>query len=443
MDTIAALSSGQGKAGIAVVRISGPGVRDVLSVMAGGVPVPRKAVVRAITDPVRAFTIDRGIVLWFPGPASFTGEDMAELHVHGGRAVVAAVLAGLRSLEVRAAEPGEFARRAFENGKLDLTEAEGLADLIDAETEGQRRQAQRQAEGELGRLYDGWRSRLIGAMAQVEAAIDFSDEGDVAGDVVARADADARGLREAMAAHLQDGRRGEILRDGFQVVIAGPPNAGKSSLLNALTRREAAIVSAEPGTTRDPIEVRLDLGGLPVVVCDTAGLRTDPAGPVEQEGMRRTLARSRAADLVIWLVDASAPVAEPAVGVIEPGVRLLRVVNKADLAPDASSLAEALGGPAISARDGSGLAYLAARIADIAREAAPDDESPVLTQARHRVGVEDCLAAIDDYLADPGGGLELRAEELRRAAQALGRVTGRVDCEDVLDQVFQRFCIGK
>ena len=246
---------------------------------------------------------------YFAGPSSFTGEDVAEILLHGGRAVIASVLAALRGLGCRLAEPGEFARRAFENGRIDLTEAEGIADLIDAETEAQRVQALRQASGGLAKLYDGWREELIGAMALMEAAIDFSDEADVARDAALGGLEIARGLLARIEVHLADGRRGEILRDGFRVVLAGPPNVGKSSLLNALARRDAAIVSAEAGTTRDVIEVRLDLDGLPVIVSDTAGIR-EAGGEVEREGIRRTIAHGRAADLVLWMVDATAPVWE-------------------------------------------------------------------------------------------------------------------------------------
>jgi tRNA modification GTPase len=442
-DTIAALSSGPGKAGVAVVRVSGPLAGPALRELAGGRPPARHAALRNLIDPATMAVIDRGLVLWFPGPASFTGEDMAELHAHGGRAVVAGVLGALRSLGVRLAEPGEFARRAFENGKLDLTQAEGLADLIDAETEAQRRQAQRQAEGVLGRFYEGWRERLIRAMALVEAAIDFSDEGDVAGDAVRQADEAVKALLGEIHGHLDDSHRGEILREGYCVVLAGAPNVGKSSLLNALARRDAAIVSAEPGTTRDPIEVRLDLGGLPVIVCDTAGLRDAPEGDIEREGMRRALARGHDADLVVWLIDATAPVVEPAAALADGLARLLKVVNKADAAPEAERLAQSLGALAISARSGSGIDRLTDVLAGLAAEAIAPSEAPALTQFRHRAALEDCQFHLRRYLGSPERGAELRAEDLRQAAAALGRITGRVDAEDVIDQVFARFCIGK
>ena len=304
-DTIFALSSGHGRAGVAVIRVSGPMAGVVIERMAAPRPKPRFAAFRTIAHPGSGEVLDQALVLWFPAPKSETGEDMAELQVHGGRAVIAGVLGAIGSIAgCRPAEPGEFARRAFENGKLDLTGIEGLADLIDAETAAQRRQALRQADGALARLYGGWRAELIEAMALLEAAIDFSDEGDVAHDAETMARAKVAALADAIARHLDDGHRGELVRDGFQVVLAGAPNSGKSSLLNALARRDVAIVSDEAGTTRDIIEVKLDLEGLPVVVSDTAGIR-EAAGKVEQEGIRRALQRAKQADLVVWLVDAT------------------------------------------------------------------------------------------------------------------------------------------
>ena len=304
-DTIVALASGAGLAAVAVIRVSGPGTRDALEAFCGGVPPPRHAALRDIGP--RGSKLDRGLVLFFPAPASFTGEDMAELQLHGSRAVIRAVIDALLSLPAtRLAEPGEFARRAFENGKLDLTEVEGLADLVNAETEAQRRQALAQSEGALRHLYEGWRADLLGAQALVEAGLDFADEGDVATDVSVKAGAVVDRLLSSIARHLAD-HRGERLRDGFRIVIAGPPNAGKSSLLNALAKRDVAIVSEEAGTTRDVIEAHLDLGRIPVTLVDTAGIR-EARGKVEAEGISRALARVEQADLVLWLVDATAPV---------------------------------------------------------------------------------------------------------------------------------------
>ena len=435
--TFFALSSGQGRAGVAVVRLSGPAAAGVVTAMACPLPEPRRASLRTIR--VDGDVIDRGLVLWLPGPQNFTGEDMAELHVHGGPAVVRALLAALAAWPgCRMAEPGEFTRRAFDNGKLDLTAVEGLADLIDAETEGQRRQAVRQAGGHLRQLYDAWREELIACRALIEAAIDFSDEADVA----ARLQQDVRprvaALHAALAAHLDDARRGEILRDGVRIVLAGPPNAGKSSLLNALARRDVAIVSAEPGTTRDVLEVRLDLGGVPAIIADTAGLRTEASGDIEREGMRRTLARGRDADLVLWLVDGSDPAAPPDPPPELAGVPVERLRTKADLSAAGGTI-----GLATSTVTGEGLEALIVRLAAFAAERVGWSEAPAITQERHRGHVAAAQEALAAFLAGPPEQTELRAEDLRMAADALGRITGRVDAEQVLDRIFASFCIGK
>jgi tRNA modification GTPase len=451
VETIYALSSAAGRAGVAVIRISGPAASKVLHQLAGDVPRPRFARLRQLRDPGTHAALDQALVLWFPAPSSFTGEDMAELQIHGGRAVIQAVLRGIGSIaNCRMAEAGEFTRRAFENGKLDLTAVEGLADLIDAETEAQRRQALRQAGGFLARTYDGWRQQLIDAAALVEAAIDFSDQADVSLDTVQLAQTKVAALRSAILAHLDDGRRGEILREGVHVVIAGAPNAGKSSLLNTLARRDAAIVSEEAGTTRDVIEVKLDLYGLPIVVCDTAGIRTTTA-KVENEGIRRAVDRARAADIVIWLVDATAPIVEPPDELRGGAGVTLLVWSKSDLItqlPRCDKAHEDNGDRAsepllISVRTGEGLDRLCRELADLARARLGDCESPALTQARHRQLLEACRDALDLFLDGSSRDLELRAEDLRQAAMLLGRVTGRIDVEDVLEQVFGRFCIGK
>ena len=437
MTTIYALSSGHGKAGVAIIRISGPRAGDVLRLLGGTLPAPRVATLRTLRDPADLGVLDRGLIMWFPGPASFSGEDMAELHIHGGRAVIEGVFGGLASIDgLRPAEPGEFARRAFENGKLDLTEAEGLADLIDAETEAQRRQALRQSGGALRTLYDGWRERLIAALASIEAELDFSDEGDVPDAVAHAALAAAEALRAEIAAHLADGRSGEILRDGLRVVIAGPPNAGKSSLMNALARRDVAIVSAEAGTTRDVIEVRLDLGGFPVVLMDTAGIR-EAGGEIEREGVRRALGRAAEADLVLWLRDATDPHGAPPQ--IDGDARLIEVINKVDLEPGMRWDGAVL----LSVKTGEGLDRLIARLTEDVRRAAHIGESPPITRARHRRELERCAAALGRFLGGDFAELELRAEDLREAATALGRLTGRVDVEDILDKIFADFCIGK
>jgi tRNA modification GTPase len=438
--TIFALSSAPGRAGIAVVRISGPGAGAAVDALAPPRPNDRVAALRRIRDPQTGETLDEALVLWFAAPRTETGEDMAELHLHGGAAIVKAVLAALgRQPGCRLAEPGEFARRAFHNGKLDLAQVEGLADLIDAETEAQRRQALNQMRGALSDLYEGWRRALIEASALAEAAIDFSDESDVADEAFERARGIVEYLHGAIAAHLDDGNRGEILRDGFRVVLAGPPNAGKSSLLNALARREAAIVSEEAGTTRDAIEVRLDLDGLPVIVTDTAGIR-EPQGAIEREGIRRTLEHAREADLVLWLSDASAPAVAPPPDVAARGDNFfLHLATKIDI-PGASPEPGMLG---VSAKTGAGLPELIRRLAGIGRNRVGDLSSPAITRERYRQNLQACMHALQTFISLPASEHELRAEDLRIATYALGRITGRVDVEDVLGEIFGRFCIGK
>lgn len=436
-DTIFAAASGFGRAAICVIRLSGPRVRTALAALAGGAPPARRLALRTLRDPANGEALDQALVAYFPAPASFTGEDQAELHVHGGLATRAGVLGALGRLPgLRAAEAGEFTRRAFLEGRMDLSAVEGLADLIEAETQAQRRQALRQLEGWLGRLAEGWRTRLIEAQALLEAALDFSDEGDVAGSVEAQAASRLATLEAEIARAVADAGRGERLREGYVVVLAGPPNAGKSTLMNALARRDVAIVSAVPGTTRDAIEVRLDLGGLPVTLIDTAGLR-ETADLVEAEGVARTRARIAGADLVVWLdpVDAPAP---PEAGLAAPA---LRVRTKADLDPRAAA---AGGDLALSVPTGAGVDALLAAIEDRARGVLGEGGDAVVTRERHRVALErarDALARARAALA--AGDTELAAEDARLAARAVGAISGRVDVEDVLDALFGAFCIGK
>lgn len=438
METIYALSSAGGRAGVAVIRVSGPAAGDVVEALTGGKsPPPREAALRRLVDPASGAALDRALVIRFVAPQSFTGEDVAEFHVHGGRAVVEGVLSALGRLpDLRAALPGEFTRRAFENGKLDLTEAEGLADLIDAETEAQRRQALRQMEGALGQLYEGWRGRLIRVLAYAEAEIDFADE-DIPGDLMARLGPQIEALAGEIQNHLDDGGRGERLRDGVEVAIVGPPNVGKSSLLNRLAGREAAIVSDEAGTTRDVLEVRLDLGGVPVTLADTAGLR-EAEGAIEKEGIRRGLAKARSADLRLVMVAAKrGGGVEGDFDLAQPGD--LRIVNKADMG-------EGVGGAlAISALTGAGIEALVAALTERVAALFGASEHPVITRARHREGLEACSFELKRALAGlrEGRSGELVAEDLRLAARSLGRITGRVDVEDLLDVVFRDFCIGK
>ncbi|PWC52618.1 tRNA uridine-5-carboxymethylaminomethyl(34) synthesis GTPase MnmE [Azospirillum sp. TSO22-1] len=436
--TIFALATAPGRAGVAVVRVSGSETASALKALAGNdLPRPRFAGLRALRDPRTGEALDDALVLWFPAPRSFTGEDVGELHLHGGRAVVAGVIEALGALPgLRVAEPGEFTRRAFENGKLDLTAAEGLADLVDAETSAQRRQALRQMEGALGRLYEGWRDRLTRALAHIEADIDFSDE-DLP---VGVADA-VRPVLEALVtgidAHLADGRRGERLREGLHIAIVGAPNAGKSSLLNALARREAAIVSARAGTTRDVIEVHLDLGGFPVVLADTAGLR-EAGDEIEEEGIRRALDRAAKADVKIAVFDATAPLDAATRALIDADTVV--VLNKTDLAPAAIDVDGVLALP-VSARTGVGLQELEERLAAFSADRMAGTGAPALTRARHRAALEECRDALARALIAPLP--ELAAEDVRLASRALGRITGRVDVEDLLDVIFRDFCIGK
>lgn len=430
METIYALSSASGRAGVAVLRVSGPRAAAALEALTGqGVPRPRMAALRRFIDPETKAPLDRGLAIFFPAPASFTGEDVVELHLHGGRAVVGAALDALARLPgLRAADPGAFTRRAFENGKLDLTEVEGLADLIDAETQAQRAQALRQMEGALGQLYEGWRARLVRLLAYAEAEIDFPDE-EVPGDLIAKLGPGIGRLQSEIAAHLDDGRRGEILRGGVEVAIVGPPNVGKSSLLNRLAGREAAIVSDEPGTTRDVLEVRLDIGGVPVTLVDTAGLR-EAAGAVEREGVRRALARAERADLRLVI---AAPDAGDFALARDGDIRVL---NKIDLGADVPA-----GAIGVSAMTGAGLDALEAALKARVGSAYEGSEHPVITRARHREGLAECAAAL--ARAGAGGDADLIAEDLRLAARALGRITGRVDVEELLDVIFRDFCIGK
>jgi tRNA modification GTPase len=459
-DTIIALASGAGRAGVAVIRISGPMAGPLLRALTDrDLPPARVATLATLWHVTTGDELDEALVLWFPGPASFTGEDVVELHVHGGPAVVEAVVdACLQAAKVRPAEPGEFTRRAFENGKLDLAEAEGLADLVDAETEGQRRQALRQARGALSAAYEGWRGHLIEAAALIEAEIDFPDE-DLPGALAARAGPILEALAAEMGRHLDDGHRGERVREGYRIAIVGAPNAGKSSLLNALARREAAIVSDIPGTTRDVVEVRLTLAGFPVWIADTAGLR-EAADAIEAEGVRRALARAEEADLRIGVAEAGAEVPAEVAAALRAGDVLVRSkvdlgatdplpssplqVRSADLLlPLQGGGWEGVATVAISVVAGRGVADLETLLAARVEAALGSEEAPALTRARHRRLVQEARAALIRALPGLATAPELAAEDVRAAAHALGRLTGRIDVDDLLDEIFASFCIGK
>ncbi|MBV8764946.1 MAG: tRNA uridine-5-carboxymethylaminomethyl(34) synthesis GTPase MnmE [Hyphomicrobiales bacterium] len=438
-DTIYALSSAQRRAGVAVVRLSGPAVRDVFQTMCGKVPTARIATLMTVRHPIDGITIDKGLCLWFAAPRSFTGEDMGEFQLHGGPAVILRLLGAFSGVDgLRPAEPGEFTRRAFVNGKLDLVEVEALGDVISAETEGQLRLAQRLAGGALSNRVSCWRKALVSARSAVEAAIDFSDEGDVRTDVRSEVELPIRQVLRDIEAVLDDGGRGERLRDGLTVAIAGPPNAGKSTLLNLLARREAAIVSPFAGTTRDPVEVHLDLGGVPVTLVDTAGLR-DGGDEVEAIGVARARERVAKSDLVLWL--------EPAMDLGEASAEAppecLRVTTKLDLAP--KSLTPP--GLAISAVTGVGLPELMGLLVQRARELAGAQENVLIARARQRAALHACAEELKALLklADgkKGAALEFQAEHLRRAMRELGRLIGQVDVEEVLGEIFAAFCIGK
>ncbi|XP_020736237.2 tRNA modification GTPase GTPBP3, mitochondrial isoform X2 [Odocoileus virginianus] len=457
--TIFALSSGQGRCGIAVIRTSGPASGHALRSLTAprDLPPARKACLRLLSDPRSGEPLDRALVLWFPGPQSFTGEDCTEFHVHGGPAVVSGVLQALGSVPgLRPAEAGEFTRRAFAHGKLSLTEVEGLADLIHAETEAQRRQALRQLDGELGDLCRGWAETLTKALAHVEAYIDFSEDDNLEEGVLDQADSEVRKLEVALGVHLRDARRGQRLRSGAHVVVAGPPNAGKSSLVNLLSRKPVSIVSPEPGTTRDVLETPVDLAGFPALLSDTAGLR-EGVGPVEQEGVRRAQKRLEQADLILAVLDAT-DLASPAscnfldTVVIPAGAgnpsgnsqRLLLVLNKSDLLPAGCSdphpdLPSHL---LLSCLTGEGLdGLLEALKKELAALCGDPSTGPLLTRSRHQHHLQGCLDALGQY--KQARDLALAAEALRVARGHLSRLTGGGGTEEILDIIFRDFCVGK
>lgn len=440
MSTIYAQSSGRGRAAIAVVRVSGSEAGRAIAALTGREPpAPRRATLARLRDPGSGRAIDQALVLWFPGPRSETGEDLAEFHVHGGEAVRAALFEALgRMPGLRPAEPGEFSRRAFVHGKLDLTAAEGLADLVDAVTEAQRRQALRQLDGELGALYEDWRGRLLGMQAMVEGEIDFADDGVPEG-ISKAIRPQILGLLDEISLHLGDQRRGERLRDGLSVVILGAPNVGKSTLLNALARRDMAMVSDIPGTTRDALEVALDLDGYPVTLIDTAGIR-QAADSLEAEGVKRALARAETADLKVVLADAATwPTIDRATEALLDHNSLL-VLSRADLRESPVDLVGHRAWP-LSVKTGLGFKAFLAALTNAARERLEMSGELMPTRARHRQALEAAVQALDRSAS--ANSLELLAEDLRLAIRSIGRIIGRVDVEDMLDRLFAQFCIGK
>jgi tRNA modification GTPase len=445
-ETIFALASGTGRAGVAVIRLSGRASAKVCEALTGGLPPPaRQATLVAIIDPSDGELIDRGLALWFPGPASFTGEDVLELHVHGGPAILTMLFEALQRLDhVRPADPGEFSRRAFMNGKMDLTAAEGLADLVAAETRQQVLQARRQLDGALGRLYGDWHARLLEALAMLEAEIDFAPDEEVPDDLLAGILPKLQALLQDIEAHIADDRRGERLRTGLRVALVGPPNAGKSSLLNRLAARDIAIVTDIPGTTRDVLETPLDLGGFPVVLADMAGLRSSD-DPVERLGIERALSEAEDADIRLLLFDGARwpDIDQRTKALIDDNS--ITVLNKADLL-DTDKAYEIEGQQALlmSCQTGEGVDRLVSRLTEAAARAMTPGDAPMLTRIRHRQALGDVVAALRHVAPeDAPPELALIAEDVRMAMQSIGRVTGKVGVEDVLDQIFSAFCIGK
>jgi tRNA modification GTPase len=421
--TIFALATGAGRAAIAIMRVSGPDCGAIVDKLCRGtLPAPRRAVIRRLW--LAEDLLDHALVLWFPAPHSYTGEDAAELQLHAGPAVIQAVADALVTLGAHPAEPGEFTRRAFRHGRLDLLEAEGIADLVEAETQAQRRQALLQTEGALSTLYENWSQRLRLVLAQQEALIDFPDE-DLPASVETVLLRELEALTAEMQAHLAAGGPGERLRRGLVFAIIGEPNVGKSSLVNALAQRDAAIISPIPGTTRDALEIRVILGDVPVTLIDTAGLR-DTQDPVEAEGVRRALRHAEQADLVIHVIEGGS-------GSIDTGH--LVVCNKIDRVPAPAGM------PGVSALTGAGLAEFTRLLSDHARRLTAQTGSAPFTRARHRLGISEATTHLAEAVQVDWP--ELRGEELRLAMQALGRLTGRIDVEDLLDTVFGQFCIGK
>lgn len=447
-DTIYALSTPPGRGGIAIIRVSGPRAAEgALALTGHGSLEPNRLTICNISHPLTREMIDQSFVVFFRSPASYTGEDIIEYHMHGGKASIDAIYAALARLPGhRLAEPGEFTRRAFENGKMDMTEAEAINDLINAETEAQRAQAVRQLSGALSDLYEGWSDRLKQTLAHMEADIDFPDE-DLPEGAADKVKPELEKLLGEIRDHLNDNRRGERLRSGIHIAVIGAPNAGKSTLVNMLAQREVAIVSPHPGTTRDIVEAHLDLGGYPVIISDTAGLRPEQLGKtghdaIESEGIRRALQRAQDADIKLLVFDASAPEADKHTMELADENSIV-VINKSDMASGENlSGLKTLDAARISAKTGTGMKDLTAMITGKIKTIIGDrHQGPSPTRARHRAALEECVEALTRAIA--AGQPELAAEDTRLAVRALGRITGRVDVEDLLDVIFRDFCIGK
>lgn len=433
-DTIFATASGSGRAAISIVRVSGPQAGSAIKCLCGRLPVPRVASYVSIRDPAQFKLIDKAIVLWFPGPRSPTGEDCAEFHVHGGVAILTSLFKALSRVgDLRPAKPGEFSRRAFVHGKIDLIEAEAINDLTAARTETQLQQALGLLSRDLHPVLSRWRRALIEILAHITAQIDFGEEGDVASHAAEGYAASAKQVKDDIAKLGIASRASEIIRDGFCVVIAGPPNVGKSSLLNVLAKRDVAIVSQLAGTTRDIIEVRLDLNGQEVILVDTAGLHA-AADLVEAEGIRRAIDRAQRADLILWLDDVRVPVGSHAL--FPDAANIIEVLNKSDLAPGRSDAM------LVSARTGEGIDKLLEIISQTAARQGGPSEISVLVTSRHKRAMERAVAHLALVESHPEQ-IELVAEDLRLAVDCLDEIVGGVAVEDVLDEVFSSFCIGK
>lgn len=431
-DTIVALSSGALPSGVAVVRVSGPHCQLIVDKHISKSLTPRTVSLVPFMDPGTGEILDLCLALFFSRPKSFTGEDCLELHLHGGRAVVQAVLNSVTSHQgIRLAEAGEFSRRAFENRKLDLTEVEGIADLVSSETEAQRKQALSQTRGDSRETFEGWRKRLIHMRAMIEAELDFSEEEDVPEEISNEGFKEVQLLKNEIEAHLNDNRSGEIIRDGFKIALMGKPNAGKSSLLNALAKRDVAIVTHEAGTTRDVLDVHLDIAGYSVIVSDTAGLR-ESDNIVEAEGIKRAKMRGEDADLVIWLSDIDDDDGKP-----DLEYRNVLYLKSKD---DASQLSPP---DSISVRTGHGMNALLLEIEKIIDRRLTQSESGLINRLRYRLAIEECVAHLNHVLDNVQLDVELKAETLRHASDCIGRITGRIDVEDLLDVIFSEFCVGK